>query len=259
MPSFFLAEMFRRKLRALDYHSSDSIDVSKSCDVKALVFWLENKKIRNYKIEDRAPLRDQSDEAWKTTFKKYLNSLECPFNCETELTSAVDWLVCVALRYEYADAAENNEELLRGLQEAKPLDKDVGTKSPLDIDPSDTLFVSAIQALAKILLISSHPDVSVLLEACKIVIEEKLSKDALETASAKQKTKSKEDKQYNISPKDCGFELPDPCLGEAAKVLRLLHIQELRYLQTNINGLIVAVQNITANPKTDQSLGQVGR
>ncbi len=249
--------MFRRKLRAIDYHSSDSVDVSKSCDLKALVVWLEDQKIRHYKIEDRAPLRDQSSQAWMTTFSTYLKDLECPFNCDTELNSVIDWLLGIAVRYEYNDAAANNAELLRGLEEAKidGIDGAAKTKSPLDIDPSDKLFVSGVQALSKILLIANHPNVSVLLEACKIVIQEKLSKAVLEKPDQKQAVK----KQYNVTPKDCGFDLSDPVLGEAAKVLRLLHIQELRYLQTNINELIVAVQNITANPKTDQTLGQVGR
>lgn len=249
--------MFRRKLRAIDYHSFDSVDVSKSRDLKALIVWLEDQKIRHYKIEERALLRDQSNEAWMATFVTYLQDLECPFNCNTELMSAVDWLLGLAVRYAYSDAAGSNRELLRGIEEAT-VDGEANTKSPLDIDSSDKLFASGVQALAKILLISSHPDVSILLEACKIVIREKLSKTALEKAVKKQTTKTKE-KQYNISPKDCGFDLPDPVLGEAAKVLRLLHIQELRFLQTNINELIVAVQNITANPKTDQTLGQVGR
>ena len=92
-------------------------------------------------------------------------------------------------------------------------------------------------------------------------MEEKLSQPALKAA---QQVKPGEEarkmkKQYNITPKDCGFDLGDPVLSEAAKVLRLLHIQELRYLQTHINELIVAVQAITANPKTDQSLGRVGK
>lgn len=51
----------------------------------------------------------------------------------------------------------------------------------------------------------------------------------------------------------------DKSVSEAAKVLRLLHIKELRNLQTSINELIVAVQTVTANPKTDQSLGKVGK
>jgi RLL motif-containing protein 1 len=53
--------------------------------------------------------------------------------------------------------------------------------------------------------------------------------------------------------------LKDNVLNEAAKVLRLLHIQELRDLQTKINETIVSLQTITANPKTDSSLGRVGK
>ena len=55
------------------------------------------------------------------------------------------------------------------------------------------------------------------------------------------------------------FIVTDYILDEAAKILRLLHISELRDLQTKINEAIVAVQAITADPKTDQRLGKVGR
>jgi hypothetical protein len=51
----------------------------------------------------------------------------------------------------------------------------------------------------------------------------------------------------------------DKVLNEAAKILRLLHIKELRTFQTKINQTIVSIQNITANPKTDSSLGKVGK
>lgn len=57
---------------------------------------------------------------------------------------------------------------------------------------------------------------------------------------------------------NCGMDLGDPVLNQAAKILRLLHIQNIRQLQTQINELIVAAQNITANPKTDTKLGKVG-
>jgi RLL motif-containing protein 1 len=55
------------------------------------------------------------------------------------------------------------------------------------------------------------------------------------------------------------FYIKDKVLKEAVKILRLLHIKELRDLQTKINETIVAVQTITANPKTDSSLGRVGK
>ena len=51
----------------------------------------------------------------------------------------------------------------------------------------------------------------------------------------------------------------DKILNDAAKILRLLHIKELRDLQTKINETIALIQGITANPKTDTSLGKVGR
>jgi RLL motif-containing protein 1 len=42
----------------------------------------------------------------------------------------------------------------------------------------------------------------------------------------------------------------DPVINEAAKILRLLYIKDLRILQTKINETIVSIQTITANPKT---------
>lgn len=51
----------------------------------------------------------------------------------------------------------------------------------------------------------------------------------------------------------------DPALDYPMRILRLLQIQSLRQLQTKINETIVAVQNLTANPKTDTKLGKVGR
>ena len=51
----------------------------------------------------------------------------------------------------------------------------------------------------------------------------------------------------------------DPAVSEAAKIVRLLQIHNLRDLQTKINQSIVAVQILCADPKTDESLGKVGR
>ena len=56
-----------------------------------------------------------------------------------------------------------------------------------------------------------------------------------------------------------GFDIGDKDVSEAAKILRLLHIKELRSLQTEINECIVNIQSMTANPKTDTRLGKVGR
>lgn len=44
----------------------------------------------------------------------------------------------------------------------------------------------------------------------------------------------------------------------AVRALRLIHVQRLRDLQTQINELIVNVQKKTANPKADLKLGRIG-
>lgn len=50
----------------------------------------------------------------------------------------------------------------------------------------------------------------------------------------------------------------DEDVDQATRILRLLHIQSIRELQTVINETIVSVQNLTADPKTDTKLGKVG-
>lgn len=70
---------------------------------------------------------------------------------------------------------------------------------------------------------------------------------------------SVKDKSLTAMTVGHNFNMGDKMLDNAAKGLSLLYIQDLRNLQTNINETIVAVQNITANPKTDTKLGKVGK
>uniref|UniRef100_A0A914REQ7 Uncharacterized protein n=2 Tax=Ascarididae TaxID=6250 RepID=A0A914REQ7_PAREQ len=54
-----------------------------------------------------------------------------------------------------------------------------------------------------------------------------------------------------LSSKDGGVDA-------AVRALRLNHLENLREVQTEINEAIVAVQELTADPKTDKRLGKVG-
>lgn len=56
-----------------------------------------------------------------------------------------------------------------------------------------------------------------------------------------------------------GFETGSDLLDKASAVLRMLYIADLRELQDSVNEIIILLQQYTANPKTDASLGQVGR
>ena len=56
-----------------------------------------------------------------------------------------------------------------------------------------------------------------------------------------------------------GFTTHDSTADHAAAILRMLYVLDLRELQDVVNDILVTVQEFTANPKTDASLGQVGR
>ena len=56
-----------------------------------------------------------------------------------------------------------------------------------------------------------------------------------------------------------GFETGDSRIDAAAAVLRMLYVADLRELQDAVNEILISAQEFTADPRTDASLGQVGR
>jgi len=261
-------KMFRRKLKALGYHTIDKINLENPVELKALVVWLEDQKIRQYKIGEREDLRKKTGDGWTETYRGYLKSLECPFDVKTDGISCIEWLLEFAVRCEFEDRAEATPSLKGGLSGVGgskitrlPSTSDEGP-SALDIDVTNQDFRGGLSALAKLLNITTHPDPVVVLEAARVLIEERLSNSAIaemKAAKGKDKKSTASNDSLQITAKECGFDSGDPVLDEAAKVLRLLHLSELRELQTRINELIVALQQVTANPKTDQRLGRVGK
>lgn len=63
----------------------------------------------------------------------------------------------------------------------------------------------------------------------------------------------------DLSQFPAGISTGNAAVDAAIAVLRMLYIADLRELQDAANDLIVSVQAHTANPKTDSSLGAVGR
>ena len=78
---------------------------------------------------------------------------------------------------------------------------------------------------------------------------------------------SQHDERWNLRPEDfpSGVALgPDGCDGfcpavtAAVNVLRVLHVNDLRVLQSAVDALLVQMQEYTSDPKTDSRLGRVG-
>ncbi|XP_036162859.1 RNA transcription, translation and transport factor protein isoform X4 [Myotis myotis] len=211
--------MFRRKLTALDYHNPAGFNCKDETEFRNFIVWLEDQKIRHYKIEDRGNLRNIHSSDWPKFFEKYLTDVSCPFKIE-DRQEAIDWLLGLAVRLEYGDNVNNPD------------------------------FKAGVMALANLLQIQRHDDYL----AIRILVQERLTQDAVAKAN-----QAKEGLPVALDKHILGFDTGDAVLNEAAQILRLLHIEELRELQTKINEAIVAVQAIIADPKTDHRLGKVGR
>ncbi|XP_028319051.1 RNA transcription, translation and transport factor protein [Gouania willdenowi] len=240
--------MFRRKLTALDYHNPDTFDCSDESQYRNCIVWLEDQKIRHYKIEDRGSLRNVHSSDWPTAFNKFLQDVSCPF-AEQQRKESLDWLLGLAVRYEYGDNVEKYKD-------CPPVttNRDTSVDPLVNLDSNSPDFKAGVTALSNILKIQRHDDYLVMLKAIRILIQERLSPDAIAKASH-----NKEGIPVTLDKHILGFDTGDATLNEAAQILRLLHIEELRQLQTKINEAIVAVQAIIADPKTDHRLGKVGR
>lgn len=70
--------------------------------MRTLVLWLEDQKIRHYKIEERADLRKIDSPRWTNAFKKYLQDLACSCLHGT-LIEQLEWLISYAVKLEYSD------------------------------------------------------------------------------------------------------------------------------------------------------------
>ncbi|NXJ71306.1 RTRAF protein, partial [Rostratula benghalensis] len=239
--------MFRRKLTALDYHNPAGFNCRDETEFRNFIVWLEDQKIRHYKIEDRGNLRNIHSEDWPKSFEKYMKDVNCPFKTQ-ERQETVDWLLGLAVRLEYGDNAEKYKDSTP--DGAKNADNAAKNAEPLiNLDVNNPDFKAGVMALANLLQIQRHDDYLVMLK-----VSFRLTQEAIAKAS-----QSKEGLPVALEKHILGFDTGDAVLNEAAQILRLLHIEELRELQTKINEAIVAVQAIIADPKTDHRLGKVGR
>lgn len=252
--------MYKRKLLALDYPQPDNFEINNESQVRALILWLEDQKIRHMKIEDRAGLRDVTSPKWSEAFQQYLTELCCPYDASKE-DIVIDWLLGYAVRLEYGDDVDKYKSVNKGAVENAKNRQAGQSSNPLDaLNFDDADFKAGVASLAMLMQVPPHQDHLQQLKAISLIVGERLSKDSLQSAAKKSDDKSKKaDDHIPLDKTELGFEAGDYIMTEAAKIVRLLHLKELRDLQTKINAAIVAVQAITADPKTDSRLGKVGR
>jgi RLL motif containing protein 1 len=97
--------MLRNKLKCLEHPNPDGVNIVDEKQFRNLVLWLEDQKIRSYKIEDRAGLRKINDPEWPKTFEKYKTDLSCPKELQNQ-QDQLQWIVSYAIKLEYLDNGE---------------------------------------------------------------------------------------------------------------------------------------------------------
>lgn len=198
---------------------------------QSLVLWLEEQKIRHYQVSDRDELRKIGNDRWQSHYEVYLKSLGCHYTNNN--VQALCWLLGKALHLE-TDGPDKQIEAFS------------------NIDMQSVEFADGIDKVCEALNIPPHPDPLVRLEACHKLLESRIGFKM---------EKGIQSVKVNLDEHDFGFsdKTMDPVLLRTAKILRMLHLQQLRKLQSDVNNTIELVQGVTANPKTDTKLGKVGR
>lgn len=93
---------FTRSLKALKCPFADTFSISNRDHVITLVRWLEDRKVREYDIQERVCLQDSP--TWETHLNTYLVRLACPFKpANGDFTDAMAWLIAYAVSLDYED------------------------------------------------------------------------------------------------------------------------------------------------------------
>ncbi|XP_053670115.1 RNA transcription, translation and transport factor protein-like [Anopheles nili] len=255
--------MFERYLSALQYTGTQPVNIDDCKEFRSLVSWLEDQKIRHYSIEDRENLKQlDSVDVWDAAYDKYKVDVGLPYELVTK-QEQLTWLLLHAVRLEYSDHVDTYRPLsgARKVEEQKKsIVPEVKSTNPFDsLDFTNVQFEEGARKLADRLGIAYHPDHLVSLRAAGRVIHDCLNKETLkEPLITGQPFGISSDGAAAGKTLNGGGEKDEQELEKAAQILRLLQIQNMRSIQTNINETIVSVQNVTADPKTDTALGKVG-
>lgn len=147
--------------------------------------WLEDQKIRHYKVEDREALRARDSPKWDETYRKYLYDIACPIRSKNQ-KEELEWLLAMAIRLEYADNSEKykNEtsDALIQNETSKPKVVSANVLDNLDFQAEE--FVTGVNKLANLVKVTPHPDHLVTLRAVSKVVQDRLSQNALENPNS---------------------------------------------------------------------------
>lgn len=248
--------MFRRQLQALHYPEYQVFDDTDEKQFRSVILWLEEQHIRQMKAADRQPLRrigiSHSSDQWQAAYSAYIKVLKCPHPAN-ERRSCLAWLLSRAVSLAYRKNLDKYRKLNTSNGSSSGDNKKANPLVSRDFSSEEC--VATVNRLASLLQVTQHPDHLVTLSAVCQVIADHLGTAKQNGTDKSQRVKIPLERVPLPGPEDGKR---DDHGARAERVFRLLYNRDLRSLQTEINQIIVAVQSMVADPRTDTSLGQTG-
>ncbi|KAH7639693.1 RNA transcription, translation and transport factor protein [Dermatophagoides farinae] len=257
--------MFERKLLSLQYERP-SVNVDDESEFQNIVYWIESMKIRFYPPNDRSCLLAGSKN-WNESYNKYLSEINYQ-GPRDDRKIALDFLLNLALRYEMEDIRTQMQMSAEDVSDLINLDlQGSGSVDFGNVDISSLEFIEELRSLSQLLNVPFYDEEPLVTLRAIAILLCKLRKSSRNQNNQNEQTNNSNKKQKMVATVDENIlnrkfarkSEYDSIINRCANVIRLLYIKDVRELQTEINNAIVQVQSVTANPKTDSSLGKVGK
>lgn len=244
--------IFSQMLHALGLPQAELFNPDDINQVKSLLTWLENTKIRQYPAESRSNLEAAELATFDAALVHYASDLDCPLSlCNNDRRQIIKWILRHAISLEYQDHADDFNTIVQHVvdgsvpAEASPLLSPPAFPDALAEDIAPKIF----EALHALHIPASECSVPELLNKLESALQTQILPALLRQSSG----------DAELAPFPLGFSTGDEIVDKAATILRMLYIKDLRELQTFVDRGIVEVQEMTAQARTDASLGKVGR
>ncbi|KRZ07243.1 Adenylate kinase isoenzyme 6 -like protein [Trichinella zimbabwensis] len=244
--------MLKKRLESLNYRGAHSLILEDDCQFRSLIRWLECEKIQYYGKGHCRQLSDINSPTWNKAFQQYLDNLHCTNSQRATRYGVVEWLLGFAVHVAYQNQISEAEPAAKRYAdgESRCINTEVDKMKHFQYD--EPKFEDFVQTTANLLGVTSHPDVVTTLKAINSAVHDKYS-----ISPNEKRLEGHSPEVIGLSDFESALEIKDKSLVEVAAVFRMLYVKKLRLLQSQINELITVVQEMTANPKTDQRLGKV--
>ncbi|CAD5220062.1 unnamed protein product [Bursaphelenchus okinawaensis] len=237
-----------RKLLALGCPNISN--VYEDVGLQKLICYLEENVFRQCYGKGRNFVYTEDVTEFNEKLPKYLESLNCPLEVVNGIKEElVNWILDIAIDKAYVIEGANTVTALNletiNNQKGKVMEMENHLKESIQLSSGE--FREKLKDFLVFLGLSKvdHKENGVLLKTILSYIDEALKNG-----------KRPLEKCDYLNLDDLPAINDDKSLDHAFKIINLLNVNQFRELQTKINELIVNVQSITADPKTDLKLGK---